>query len=528
MKKILFILVISLLSVSSFAANYPLDIINVDEVGANNRIKFAYPGIEYKVVISAFGGTYPFTWELTTAPSGMVINPDTGEISWPNPLVSGSPHSVTVKVTDSESSTDIESYTVTVTDSTDRFLFVDIANGNSGNTGTILSPLAILDDFWLSDHTGKIVYFRTGTYLFPKNGGSNDRHTARVPISSTNPLAYLGYPGETVTMNGQSEVDNAGIFGYCWYTTQNDTYFENTTFNNTYFYSLTYATSDYSTIYNCTFSNMLSVLTPPADGHNQSHINSAEGDLLLNMVVHKNTFLSAFQESHSYAIMAYSNRYLVVQDNSVSGQYGGGFFLKFGNDHVAIRHNEFSNTQTGFSGQQIGVYNDEQDIEICFNFFSNHATALYFEDTRDITTPGAQDNNFIYRNTFYNAAIHFRANRDLNSYKVGGHITTTNIMQNELLDTGTPSVSDSDFVRNHIQYDNVTLDEYNRIISDQSDNLTGVAADNIVDSDGLLIGSYRDTYLGTIGWETACNVTVISATGTTGISLTGTTTIEAD
>ncbi|HOF42896.1 MAG TPA: hypothetical protein PLF86_03520, partial [Candidatus Moranbacteria bacterium] len=48
------------LSNNSSAANYPLEIINVEEVGENNRIRFAYPGIEYNVVIAAEGGAYPF------------------------------------------------------------------------------------------------------------------------------------------------------------------------------------------------------------------------------------------------------------------------------------------------------------------------------------------------------------------------------------------------------------------------------------------------------------------------------------
>src|SRR5689334_21125847 len=81
----------------SHAANYPLQIIQPQpNLTTHSRFYKAYPGILYRVPVSVLGGAYPFTYSLTTAPSGMTIDAATGIISWPNPTTSGSPHSVTV------------------------------------------------------------------------------------------------------------------------------------------------------------------------------------------------------------------------------------------------------------------------------------------------------------------------------------------------------------------------------------------------------------------------------------------------
>jgi len=45
---------------------------------------------------TATGGTPPYNWSLTGAPLGMTIGAGTGTISWPNPVVSPTPYSITV------------------------------------------------------------------------------------------------------------------------------------------------------------------------------------------------------------------------------------------------------------------------------------------------------------------------------------------------------------------------------------------------------------------------------------------------
>jgi hypothetical protein len=42
-------------------------------------------------------GTPPVAWTLVAGPSGMTINPSTGVVLWSNPVVAGSPHTVTIR-----------------------------------------------------------------------------------------------------------------------------------------------------------------------------------------------------------------------------------------------------------------------------------------------------------------------------------------------------------------------------------------------------------------------------------------------
>ncbi len=80
-------------------ANYPIKIIQPQpNLNIKNRFYKAYPGIDYDVRIAVTGGEYPFTYSLTKSPTGMIINKDTGEISWANPTVSNSPYAVSAKV----------------------------------------------------------------------------------------------------------------------------------------------------------------------------------------------------------------------------------------------------------------------------------------------------------------------------------------------------------------------------------------------------------------------------------------------
>lgn len=45
----------------------------------------------------ATGGTPPYTWSMQGAPAGMTIDPSTGQITWPIPVVSPTPYNITVE-----------------------------------------------------------------------------------------------------------------------------------------------------------------------------------------------------------------------------------------------------------------------------------------------------------------------------------------------------------------------------------------------------------------------------------------------
>ena len=183
-----------------FAANFPLEIIQpVSGLNTANRFYKAYPGLLYEVNVAVIGGAYPFTYSLTTAPIGMTID-NTGTISWTNPTTSGSPHSITVRVLDSEGTSATVTWTITVT--TTGFYFIDSVNGRTvanGGTGTIGNPWKVNRDWYLnnkndSTYSGGFLYYRTGTYYADHLDTVEDGW--RIPFRNVKPLVWLAYPGD--------------------------------------------------------------------------------------------------------------------------------------------------------------------------------------------------------------------------------------------------------------------------------------------------------------------------------------------
>jgi hypothetical protein len=197
-----------LLAAPALAQQRPLEITNVasDAAFVNNRLSRAYPAIEYNVRIAAVGGVFPYVYTLGTAPSGMTINPATGEIVWPAPRASTT---AAVTVRDSVGAEVTASWRIEVT--TERFKFIDAVKGRpaSGNdcerdcgTGTVENPWRSILDLQRSRHApGEFVYFRTGTYRVadvPRSQrGSVDTPWERVEFDErARPVVWLSYPGE--------------------------------------------------------------------------------------------------------------------------------------------------------------------------------------------------------------------------------------------------------------------------------------------------------------------------------------------
>ncbi len=59
-------------------------------------------------------GSLPVTWSLVDNPAGMTIDPATGVVTWPSPVLAGSPHTVTIRATHATAGSDDETWQVTV------------------------------------------------------------------------------------------------------------------------------------------------------------------------------------------------------------------------------------------------------------------------------------------------------------------------------------------------------------------------------------------------------------------------------
>jgi hypothetical protein len=100
---------------------------------------FAYTGLT-PILLE---GTLPVTWSLVAGPQGMTINFATGVVSWPEPTVAGSPHTVTIRAENAVGSDDDTWLLTVVTEGGDIApLINEIADAsiNAGFAYTGLTP----------------------------------------------------------------------------------------------------------------------------------------------------------------------------------------------------------------------------------------------------------------------------------------------------------------------------------------------------------------------------------------------------
>lgn len=471
----------------SEAANFPLEIIQ-PRAGQtiNDRFYRAYPSLEYNVRAAVIHGAYPFTYELTTAPSGMTINSDTGEISWANPTTSGSPHNVTLLVTDAENSTATVSWTVTVT--TTDFYFVDAVNGHSvseGGTGTISNPWKTLKDAYggntLADRDvsyipNGFVYFRQGTYLLdaylhPEAHG--------VPfVGGRKFMIWLAYPGEEPTFDLEYNTERS----IRWESTESrPIYMDGINFTKLGRFGLYLGSHQAYSV----FRRMnMSALHSQIDGsNNQSFFfvyamfNGNPGAAPGNKgyVWQDNVF---YDLDHGAAIKLYQIYDSLIEDNNISHIYDSyaqgameGIALKQDVSLVTVRHNIISDFATGtaLGGNQDSTTWKSENNEYCYNYVNGTgATPWAGVLLNENNNAGIQ---YIYRNTLVNALIRMR-NADSAD---GPFYINNNVIQNS-------------------SYYSLTGDATRAVIVD---DLTGTSG--LVDSSGLLVNR---SYVGTYGWET--------------------------
>ncbi|MGA6826462.1 putative Ig domain-containing protein [Nitrospira sp. NS4] len=481
-------------------------------ISPNHRIFWAYPGIEYNIRASVIGGTYPYSFSLTNAPSGMTINSTTGEISWPNPQ-NGNSVTPTITVRDAENSTVSASWTITVDAS--RFIFIDAVNGREWDvtnpgTGTVSNPLKRIRDMWEGDiyeskrrksHVNKIAYFREGTYHID---GTIERYGSlgmgrMAVLDAFKPVAWLAYPGETPTIDGQCFAADPQIGArpcnksnhISFYDTANNTYIDGFRVVNMAYHAFRVGGTGHYQVFRRNHFNRLGPTEPGVNEGWITTISSRSAEMGSYMTIQDNIFEDVDRGAF---IKLYSTQRTLIEDNicrtaydSTGGSNTEGIAIKGGPlDRITVRHNiVYDFVHKGIGGNMHPLSSAEILFNRVYNV-TNFGKYAYGTGTAvEMNQDGLANNVHIYRNTFV-GRVSVR-NTDSSD---GPFTFSTNVIINN--DPGS-----------HIYYDNVS--DPSRIVA--TDNLVGAPSQNIIDQ-GLNLTSAYSSYVGTRGYQ-------LNATGET-------------
>lgn len=489
--KTIIVLLLLLLSLCSpaLAENYPLEIIQPrGGLTTTNRFYKAYPGLVYNVRAAVIGGTFPYIYELTQSPQGMTINATTGEITWTNPAEAGSPHTITLRVTDQENTQQTVTWTITVTTSGVRFL--DAINGSNNaarggtGTGTISNPWKDMQDFYggptnITDGTaakanatysGEFIYFRQGTYL--ANAMAIEAGERVSFLGNNKPQVWLAYPGETPV------IETAGVAA--------PLFFGNSGADNIFFSGITFS----------------------ATGGSKKilHIRAGANNVTLyKNVFNGNNFTGVTGQNDSLVFIMRSgdsgSRWS-IQDNTAGGVLGNGYWLLgYNASRVLIESNWVSNV----SGHSIGPKEGTAMWFIRGNRLtdnSSYGVNIQYSDTSGIQS-GDIEVSYNYIKMPGHDAVALNTNHTINGKPIYVFRNTIigNAVATKATETNGPFYFHNNVIINDVSGDKITR---TAIIAPQrlviGNNLGGVAADNIVDANGLLTPAYA-SYLGTHGWQ---------------------------
>lgn len=489
----------------AFASVFPLEITNIKAAGtgspaipSTNRIFRAYPGIEYNIRAAVIGGLYPYTYSLSNAPSGMTINSKTGEISWPNPQANSG--TITLSVTDSESTTVTSTWAITVSSSTSNFIFVQ--SGYAGTeTGSITQPYSSIANMLSNESSGsKIVYFRSGSYQMPFY---NDSYAHGMNLTDS-PKTWLEYPGESVTLQGGSgsgQADRIAVF---------DTlYFDGLTIKDVVDYGIiTQGGVHYKTIRRCVFDGLV-----PSDNVNNNygfiHTTNSGGDGYFS-VIQDNDF-SDWRGSSAIGSLYYDVKMLIennyIHDQRATSTYDGvggtyGISPKYGSDYLTVRGNRVSiNSSDEYDsvmGGNNAAFSGGSLIEICFNLFvKSSGRGGHIFDWQ----PGDQGSTYYWRNTLI-------GDLTIRSGLGGPFYINNNVISN-------PNTTFEGYLMtSYISHSSSapTLSNYATV----ANNLTNTTASTLVDSaDSYKLQPAQSAYIGTQGWQLADGSTPLETSGGT-------------
>jgi len=491
------------------AANYTLEIIQPQAgLTTANRFYKAYPGIEYNVRLGVIGGVYPYVYSLTTAPSGMIIDSKTGEISWPNPTTSGSPHSVTARVVDTESVVDTVSWTITVT--TSGFIFIDPVDGNHSTTaictgtdgansipagttgtgtGTLANPFKSLADIYQgacynakhnTAFSTDFVYFRGGTYYLDTYidhvGDGENQQTAFT--YDEKPLVWLAYPGETPV------IDFEGAYTHLFFeeNSGNTIYIDGLSVTNGTGKTFTVPSTTNPVFRRITGTNHGAITS---EHYNQSYIllsRSGQGD---NAVI-QDCNLSDLD--HGAAIKVYDANKVLIENNVIHDitdtmpKDGSpsieGIALKVDVTNATVRGNKIYNVpQYPIGGDMTGEDVACGDFEISHNYVQNPSAETIYVNRDPYNTSGPVQDIYMHHNTFVGRVQLNRSNTDTGPYWIYNNVLVQSegeyVQQIDLIDASTTHASD---------------------------NLTSTATTGMIDADGIL-DVLQSAYIGLRGWQ---------------------------
>jgi hypothetical protein len=472
-------------STFTFAANYPLEIINIKPLGTDgmteaNRIFRAYPGIEYNIRAAVVGGAYPYVFTLQNAPAGMTIHPATGEVSWANPQADAAP---TLLVRDAEGTQVSASWTINTT--TIGFRFIDAVNGTHalGNgciencgAGAIANPWRTISDMFegnrdLATYAGEFLYFRAGTYFVTDMArGSIGTDWERVEFPATKPVVWMAYPGENpvIDFGYEAGVENAPLIRFGSGIPVSHAYvdgFETTRSRIITFQHL--SGGQYNTFRRLRMHDH----GPSESGSNGSHIMMTTSVPPSEYTVIQNCEFYQPYEPSELAIKIYGQYKLLIEDNVFHGIAG----IEIKNDarQYTVRRNTFYNIPSLAIGGN--MHTETTHGEILFNNVRDNAPLAL-----DLNQDAMAGLTHVYRNTFHGTVRVRNVTTENGPFDLRHNVIVNN-------DGGTPDGS-------HIVYEYV-LDE-SRI--NQVDNLAGYPADGIIDAMGNLTGAYTQ-YIGSRG-----------------------------
>lgn len=481
---ILFTIISQLYCGPAIAANMPLEIINIKASGTGspaiseyNRIFRAYPGIEYNIRAAVVGGTYPYTYSLSNAPAGMIINSKTGEISWPNPQSNAT--NIQLSVTDQDNQTVNATWSITVSTSGFKFVQAGVSNGS----GTFASPYNSIANMAADANSTDIIYFRDGTYSIGAGGWV------------TYPVQWIAYPGESPVINmNDTELATPGYALV---------YFDGFVFDNMDYTTglsggVVVGCSDYNTVRRNEFKNF--------SNQNTSGLNENVGML------------------RSVACETYEFYYTVIQDNSLHDFQGGNAIGSlYHQNKILIENNHIYNAL----GQGAGPSHNGISPKVNMYNFTARGNKIAMAngwlvgyDNSDMKENIEFDHNLFVNSSAGRMGV--MMNWNLGQGRTWFHHNT---LIGDLVLRYCVSSWDIDIINNIISNPNTSIEDYpmnNYIASSDGigcyevvqNNLTSTTASTLVNSaDEYKLQPAQSAYIGSRGWQLADGSTPMETTG---------------